>query len=310
MEFDLENPLTNFNESHSDVFTSLFLTESEHMPSENYFQSLKANDFDITVRRETISLISQLSCNLDPLLSYLAVNYHDRFLSSQGLLQPKPWVLRLLAISCVSLAAKMKETEHFLVDFQGDGGLIFDTQTIERMEVLILGALKWRMRSVTPFSFISYFISLFKLRDPPLKQAIKARATEIIFKAQNEIKLLEFKPSIIAASALLSAAHELLPLQYPCFRKATSNCSYEKLLQCYSAMQDIVIDGYESVFDMVSSSVTPVNVLDQQFSSAESEKTNAIITSSTLRSERDIKRRRIIGYCDNLTVQISRIQQC
>ncbi|GMY09997.1 putative cyclin-D6-1 [Fagus crenata] len=313
MEFDLENPLTNFNESHSDVFTSLFLTESEHMPSENYFQSLKANDFDITVRRETISLISQLSCNLDPLLSYLAVNYHDRFLSSQGLLQPKPWVLRLLAISCVSLAAKMKETEHFLVDFQGDGGLIFDTQTIERMEVLILGALKWRMRSVTPFSFISYFISLFKLRDPPLKQAIKARATEIIFKAQNEIKLLEFKPSIIAASALLSAAHELLPLQYPCFRKATSNCSYvnkEKLLQCYSAMQDIVIDGYESVFDMVSSSVTPANVLDQQFSSAESEKTNAIITSSTLRSERDIKRRRIIGYCDNLTVQISRIQQC
>ena len=60
MEFDLENPLTNFNESHSEVFTSLFLTESEHMPSENYFQSLKANDFDITVRRETISLISQV----------------------------------------------------------------------------------------------------------------------------------------------------------------------------------------------------------------------------------------------------------
>lgn len=85
----------------------------------------------------------------------------------------------------------------------------------------------------------------------------------------------------------------------------------DNLLQCYNAMQDIVIDGYESVFDMVSSSVTPVNVLDQQFSSTESEKTNGTITSSsTSRSERDIKRRRIIGYCDNLTVQISRIQQC
>lgn len=76
-------------------------------------------------------------------------------------------------------------------------------------------------------------------------------------------------------------------------------------------MQDIVIDGYESVFDMVSSAVTPVNVLDQQFSSTESEKTNGTITSSsTSRSERDSKKRRIIGYCDNLTVQISRIQQC
>ncbi|KAL4620286.1 hypothetical protein ACB092_06G142400 [Castanea dentata] len=314
MEFNLENPLTNFNDSHSNAFTSLFLTESEHMPAENYFQSLKSKDFDISVRRETISIISQLSCNFDPLLSYLAVNYLDRFLSSQGMLEPKPWILRLLAISCVSLAAKMKGTELSLFDFQGDGGFIFDTQTIERMEVLILGALKWRMRSITPFSFISYFISLFKLKDPSLKQAIKARATEIIFKAQNEIKLLKFRPSIIAASALLSAAHELLPLQYPCFRKATSNCSYvnkENLLQCYNAMQDIVIDGYESVFDMVSSSVTPVNVLDQQFSSTESEKTNGTITSSsTSRSERGIKRRRIIGYCDNLTVQISRIQQC
>lgn len=85
----------------------------------------------------------------------------------------------------------------------------------------------------------------------------------------------------------------------------------ENLLQCSNAMQDIVIDGYESVFDMVSSSVTPVNVLDQQFSSTESERTNGTISgSSTSRSERDIKRRRIIGYCDNLTVQISRIQQC
>lgn len=124
------------------------------------------------------------------------------------------------------------------------------------MEVLILGALKWRMRSITPFSFIPFFISLFKLRDPPLLQALKARATEIIFIAQNGnqlniqktnnffsasinrryiclfvcllvgIELLEFKASVIAASALLSASHELFPIQYPCFRKAILNCSY------------------------------------------------------------------------------------
>jgi hypothetical protein len=47
-----------------------------------------------------------------------------------------------------------------------------------------------------------------------------------IFISFADMKLLEFKPSVIAASALLSAAHELLPLQYPCFRSATSNCSY------------------------------------------------------------------------------------
>ena len=172
MEFNLENPLTNFNDSHSNAFTSLFLAESEHMPAENYFQSPKSKDFDISVRRETISIISQvrimhlfsllfvfdldlclllrgywktrgkkkkklkslyetfplflfynqmilliflvlcafwisesmlvcffqLSCNFDPLLSYLAVNYLDRFLSSQGMLVKKPSTWRLWII--------------------------------------------------------------------------------------------------------------------------------------------------------------------------------------------------------------------
>ncbi|XVF01883.1 hypothetical protein REPUB_Repub04eG0127000 [Reevesia pubescens] len=296
MDFDLENPLTNLNDlcpASTTTITSLFLLESDHMPTENYLNILKARDLDISVRLEAISSISQFSYKFGPFLSYLAVNYLDRFLSSQGIPQPKTWVLRLLAISCVSLAAKMKKTELSLTHLQVDGGFIFDSQTIGRMEYLILGALKWRIRSITPFSFISFFISFFKLKDPPLSQALKARAVEIILKAQIEIKLLEFKPSIIAASALLSASLELFPLQFCCYRKAISSCSYlnkENMLKCYNSMQEVAKEGYESVFDMVSSSNTPVNVLDQHFSSSESEITsNGIVTTATninLKTER------------------------
>lgn len=136
------------------------------------------------------------------------------------------------------------------------------------MEYLILGALKWRMRSITPFSFISFFISFFNLKDPPLRQALKARAVELILKAQmgrstclkyqeyrllsyhhlslllflivptwlvklTDTRLMELRPSIIAASALLSASHQLFPLQFPCFRKAISSCSYvDKVIPC------------------------------------------------------------------------------
>lgn len=32
--------------------------------------------------------------------------------------QSKPWIIRLLAVSCVSLAAKMKETEFSIADLQ------------------------------------------------------------------------------------------------------------------------------------------------------------------------------------------------
>ncbi|KAM6549148.1 hypothetical protein CsatB_020824 [Cannabis sativa] len=309
MEFDLENPLTDLEDLTSDSVASLFLTESDHMPSHSYFSSLQAGDMDILVRREAIASIAQFSCNFDPLLSYLAVNYLDRFLSCHLMLQPKQWVIKLLAISCVSLAAKMKKTDISISDFQGDAGIIFDTRTIGRMETLILGALKWRMRSVTPFSFISHFISLFKLQDPPLTQALKARAVHIIFKAQKDINFLVYNPSIVSASALLSASHELFPLQFPCFRNALSNCSYlnkDNLLHCYNALQAVVLEEYESVSEAVSSTVTPVNVLDQIFSSSESGKSNTV---TTLRLERDIKRRKISHYCHNQTVHVSQIRQ-
>ncbi|KAL2483280.1 putative cyclin-D6-1 [Forsythia ovata] len=261
-EYDLETPLPTSD--------TLFFIETDHMPSKSF---LEETDLRVSVRRETISLVLYFSQNFDHFLSYLAINYLDRFLSTQCILEGKPWISRLLAISCVSLALKMRKTVFSVTDIQNDEGFIFDSQTIERMELLILGALKWRMHSISPFSFFHFFISSFKFKDQPSRQALKDRATEIILKAQNDIKLLEFKPSIISASALLSAAHELFPLQFGSFRNAICSCSYvnkNNLLNCYNLMQEIAMDGYESVLDMGSSSCTPVNVLDLQCSSSSS----------------------------------------
>jgi len=64
-------------------------------------------------------------------------------------------------------------------------GCNFKAQSIQKMEPLILGALKWRMRSITPFSFLRFFISLAEIEDQSLKQALKERASTIIFNAQN-----------------------------------------------------------------------------------------------------------------------------
>lgn len=133
--------------------------------------------------------------------------------------QGKPWISRLVVISCMSLAAKMRNTYFSLTDLQvytslqslllwmvnerwnnvavlellpvvltmkqGDEGLIFDAQTIQRMELLILSALNWRMRSITPFSFIYFFLSFIQFKDPTSKHSLKDRATEIIFKTHG-----------------------------------------------------------------------------------------------------------------------------
>lgn len=59
------------------------------------------------------------------------------------------------------------------------------------------------------------------------------------------------------------------------------NWLQDNMLECYNSMQDIAKEGYESIFDMVSTSNTPVNVLDQHFSSSESETTDGIVTTAT-----------------------------
>lgn len=156
----------------------------------------------------------------------------------------------------------------FVFWWQYDSKFIFDKETIGRMELLILGALKWRMRPITPFSFINFFVSFFKVQDPPLRRALTARATEIIFKSQcgtsvelsipcclkrqvhifyscrltyllwinkSEIKILGFRPSVVAASTVLYAAHELFPLQFSCLEKAVLICSYVDKVQIYKA---------------------------------------------------------------------------
>ncbi|KAF8087402.1 hypothetical protein N665_0587s0009 [Sinapis alba] len=284
MEFHLEHPLShsciqnNYNEETNDeaLPDSLFLVGVQHMPSSHYFHSLKSSAFLLSNRKHAISSIIQYSRKFDDQsLTYLAVNYLDRFLSNQDMSQAKPWILKLISLSCVSLSAKMRKPEiairHLLVE-----GEMFDAQMIERMENVILGALKWRMRSVTPFSFFSFFLSLLELKDNPLvlKHSLKSQATDLTLNLQHDIKFLEFKPSVIAATALLFASSELCSLQFPCFSNRIYQCTYvnkDELMKCYKAIQERDNEG---------SNGTAMNVLDQQFSSCEE---SAITASSPKR---------------------------
>lgn len=75
----------------------------------------------------------------------------------------------------VSFGSNLQREEYF----------VFDAQTIRRMELLVLEALDWRMRSITPFSFLRFFTSFFSPAQPPLLQALQAHATEILLKTQN-----------------------------------------------------------------------------------------------------------------------------
>ncbi|KAL2589183.1 hypothetical protein AAZV13_13G213600 [Glycine max] len=264
MEFDLEDPLVSLEEEQTFTISELFASESEHVPSPNCLSSTHFHVFC----GEAISLILQVqvSCKLDQFVAYLAINYLHRFMSCQEIPQGKPWFLRLLVISCLSLASKMKNTTLSILDMQKEG-CYFKAQSIQRMELLILGALKWRMRSITPFSFLHFFISLAEIKDQSLKQTLKNRASEIIFNAQNGIKFLEYKPSTIAATSLIFASHELFPQQYSTLRASITACEYldETLSKCFDLMQDMMrMEAKELMADTsFLSTETLVSVLER-----------------------------------------------
>ncbi|THU74222.1 hypothetical protein C4D60_Mb04t31100 [Musa balbisiana] len=205
MELDLENPLASADDDEQQrrraSVSALFAAELDHSI---------ASTIDIAVRRDAVSLILQLlapcsigrrsttlmvpvpapqaqftSNDADPFLTYLAVNYVDRFLSKRQIPREKPRIVRLLSVSCLSLASKMSETHFPLAHFQGEEGSPFDSRTIRRMEMLILGALDWRMRSITPFSFLRFFVTFFSPTHPSLIRALRSRASLIILRAQD-----------------------------------------------------------------------------------------------------------------------------
>lgn len=93
------------------------------------------------------------------------------------------WPMQLLTVACLSVAAKMEETHvPLLLDLQIlDPQFVFESKTVTRMELLLMSALEWRMRSITPFDFVDHFADFV---DPELvagsRTLLFSRATDLI----------------------------------------------------------------------------------------------------------------------------------
>nr|XP_034578976.1 cyclin-D6-1-like isoform X1 [Setaria viridis]TKW35257.1 hypothetical protein SEVIR_2G360600v2 [Setaria viridis] len=228
-EFDLENPFTS---PADEPIASLLEAEGHHAPSVSAAAS--------AARRDAAGFISKVRFGgelaVNPRVAYLALNYVDRFLSKNQLpCEQQPWAPRLLAISCLSLAAKMQRVAAFsIADIQRDEEFMFDAVTVRRMERVVLDALEWRARSVTPLAFLGFFISACypPPRHPLQVAAVKARAVDILLRAQPEVKMAEFSPSVAAAAALLAAAGEVTAANLPVFQAGVAACPFDKLREC------------------------------------------------------------------------------
>ncbi|XP_009403752.2 cyclin-D5-2-like isoform X1 [Musa acuminata AAA Group] len=171
--------------------------------------------------------------------AYVAVIYLDHFFMHRTTdsIKGKSWAIRLLSVACLSLAVKMEERKvPALSEFQTED-YRFDTEAIQRMELLVLGTLEWRMSMVTPFSYLSHFAS--KLQQHA-SEGVLWKAIKLVFASIEVMNLVDYRASVIAAAAVLAASDEGLTQKSVKSKMSTvSSCrslDTDHVFSCYSLL--------------------------------------------------------------------------
>ncbi|KAL8534075.1 hypothetical protein ACS0TY_010188 [Phlomoides rotata] len=233
---DIESPPTDVEE----VIAGL-LEDERDLAGINL--RLSHQSIDASSRAESVAWILKVQrfYGFQPLTAFLSVNYLDRFLYSHHLPKLNGWPLQLLSVACLSLAAKMEEPlVPSLLDLQvEDPKFIFEPKNIQRMELLVLRVLDWRLRSISPLCFLGFFA--LKI-DPTGTYTgfLSSRAKEFILSTIQETSLLEYRPSCIAASAILSAANDLPSFSLITAQHAESwsdGLHKDNIMSCYQLIQ-------------------------------------------------------------------------
>ncbi|KAL9166196.1 hypothetical protein ABFS82_05G013700 [Erythranthe guttata] len=238
---DVEEAIAGLLEDERDLFR-ISSSRSDHH---------QRRPIDASVRTESVAWILKVQryYGFQPLTAYLSVNYFDRFLHSHHLPTINGWPLQLLSVACLSLAAKMEEPlVPLLFNLQvEDAKFIFEARTIQRMELLVLRVLDWKLRSITPFCYLRFFAHKI---DPTgnYTDFISSRATEIILSTNQERSFLECRPSCLAAAVIICAANYL-----PKFSSITAGqhteswcdglINKDEIMSCHELIQRITFNN-------------------------------------------------------------------
>ncbi|KAA8528462.1 hypothetical protein F0562_035817 [Nyssa sinensis] len=193
--------------------------------------------------------------------AYLSVTYFDRFLSKRSINKEKGWAIRLLSVACISLAAKMEECKvpklsEFPVEEYN-----FESKVIQRMELLVLNTLEWKMRSVTPFAYIHFYITKLCKDSPSPPKIILSRTAELILAIMTDVNLMDHRSSVIAAAATMVVLDQELTKQTLEFKiNAFSFLQIEDVFYCYHRTRELDMERIKIPKNAISPDMSPVQL--------------------------------------------------
>ncbi|KAF5784619.1 putative Cyclin-like superfamily [Helianthus annuus] len=254
LDLDLDLPVQS-----DECLCLLIEKECEQFVGFDYLKKLTSGKLDMVARQQAVDWILKVHShfNFGPLCAYLSINYLDRFLAAYEFPKDKDWMMQLLAVTCLSLATKMEETEvPHILDLQVcESKYVFEAKTIQKMELLVLTTLKWRMQTVTPFSFIDAFIGKLDCGQP-ISRALISRSTQLILCLINGIDFLEFRPSEIAAGVAIYVVGQS---QMAALFKHVPK---EKILKCVELVNELSSGCTKMIMKSGAVPLSPIGVLE------------------------------------------------
>ncbi|XP_047977780.1 cyclin-D1-1-like isoform X1 [Salvia hispanica] len=253
------SPAGSLRSDQSALIARLLDSEPRHMPHPDYIRFCHNRPIHLASRQDSINSILKVHSHFEfkPVTAFLSINYLDRFLAANSISETG-WQFQLLSIACLSLAAKMEELHvPCLVELQSlERTYIFEPKTVQRMELLILTTLDWRLRSVTPFDYLDNFISM--LPSSSASAANHSVASDIILNTSRVVDFMRFPPSVIAAAAAISSggAGADLPDTFD------ERINREMVRSCHQLMEEYLLDTCLSSDGLKAAPPSPHGVLD------------------------------------------------
>ncbi|KAL8473028.1 hypothetical protein ACS0TY_030030 [Phlomoides rotata] len=204
-----------------------------------------------TMRNEAIKWILKVVgyYGFNALTAVLAVNYYDRFITSVYFQKDKPWMSQLVVVACLSVAAKVEETQvPLLLDLQvEESKYLFEAKTIQRMELLVLSTLKWKMNPVTPISYFDHIVRRFEFMKNLHWDFLKI-CTSVILSVITDCRLANYLPSAISAAIMIYVIREMEThdaVEYENQLIRVLSASKEKVDECHKLIVE-AMDGQMS----------------------------------------------------------------
>lgn len=229
-------------EDGDDELASMMAKEEQYGVS---YGDLSGDGGLIAARGEAVGWILRVVAhyNFSALTAVLAVSYLDRFMSSVRFQRDKPWMSQLAAVACLSLAAKVEETQvPLLIDLQVEESVyVFEAKTIQRMELLILSTLQWKMNPVTPFSYFDHIMRRLGFNSCLHWDFVRI-CERLLLSVVADSRFVCILPSVIATATMLYVISEIAHCnvaEYEDKLMGVLKTNKEKVNNCYTLLLDI-----------------------------------------------------------------------